>query len=335
MTLRPNCDKEQLIIPQPEPFLANRPLPFKEVFYPLGFPVEILTNSPAILEAASQSWAMFQLRFEYPPLRLHLGVTADFDESSDLPPAPSCRAERHLVSHVVDAHNFVHCDLETGFAFGWVTWRTAQSTLYLRYYIIEAAVLCMLGSLRATPLHAACVSPHGVGMLLCGDSGAGKSSLAFAGARSGWTFTCDDSSHLLLGCNDRLVVGNCHQFRLRDSGPQLFPELEGRAVTPRAAGKPSVEIPTADLPDLTRSETAVVQSIVFLNRHNVKTPELAVTSDDTAQTWLRQHEFLHSPLLEERKAAISHLLKAPLYELRYTDLEWAIDRLNTLAVTGR
>src|SRR5215469_10600236 len=288
MTPLPEFDREQLLATQFDTLIANAPLTLRETFHPLGFPIEIATNSPAVLEAASQSWAMFRQRFNRPPLTLHLGVTSDLDESSPLPPAPCCRIERHLMSNIADDHNFIHCDLNAGFAFGWVTRQTAESASYLRYHIIESAALAMIAALRAAPLHAACVSAHGQGILLCGDSGAGKSSLAFAGVRSGWTFTCDDASYLLLGRNDRMVVGNCHQFRLRDSGPQLFPELEGRSITPRAVGKPSIEIPTAELPDLTTSETAVVQSIVFLNRNDGKARELAETSNETAETWLRQ-----------------------------------------------
>jgi len=330
----PEFDREQLLATQFDTLIANAPLTLRETFYPLGFPIEIATNSPAVLEAAAQSWAMFQQRFHRPPLTLHLGVTSDLDESSPLPPAPCCRIERHLLSHIADDHNFIHCDLNAGFAFGWVTRQTAESASYLRYHIIESAALAMIAALRAAPLHAACVSAHGHGMLLCGDSGAGKSSLAFAGARSGWTFTSDDSSYLLLDRNDRMVVGNCHQFRLRDSGPQLFPELEGRSITPRAAGKPSIEIPTAELPGIMRSESAIVESIVFLNRENVETPELVEASRKTAHSWFRQFPYSHTAMFGEQQDSICHLLEVPIYELRYTDLAWAVERLNTLALTG-
>jgi len=334
MIQTPDSTAEQLVKAQADPVLSNVPMPLCETFFPFGFPVEIITNSSAVLEAAAQSWGMFRSRFEHTPVTLRLGVTADFDDSPVLPPAPVCRVQQHLLSNIADPYNFVHCDLNTGFSFGWVTRRTAQSTLYLRHHIIETAVYSMLASLRASPLHAACISSNGHGMLLCGDSGAGKSSLAFAGARAGWTFTCDDACYLLLDRADRLVVGNCHQFRLRDSGAQLFPELEDRSITPRAAGKPSIELPTAELAGIRTSESALVQSIIFLNRHNVAHPELIPSSRETARSWFRQFPFAKTLFFDKQLAAIDNLLAVPVYELRYTDLDWAIERLDQFAQQG-
>ena len=332
--LTPDITTELPVATETDPVLSNASLPLRVTFFPLGFPVEIVTNSPAILAAAQQSWGLFRQQFVCPPLTIHLGVASGADDSSVLPPAPVCRARGHLMSHIADAYNFVHCDLNTGFAFGWITPQTAESTLYLRYFILEAAALCMLAAIHATPLHAACITVAGQGMLLCGNSGAGKSSLAFAGARSGWTFTCDDASYLPLDRSDRMVIGNCHQIRLRDSGTLLFPELEGRCITPRAVGKPSIEVPTADLPGLVISESAIVKSIVFLNRRNVHTPELLSFPRETAHSWFHQSPYTAAASHTAQQAAIGDLLEVPIFELRYTDLNWAIERLNTLAIKG-
>lgn len=248
---------------------------------------------------------------------------------------PVCRIQENLLSNIADAHNFVVCNLNSGFSFGWVTQETAESSLYLKYHILEAAALSMVSALRAAPLHAACVVPFGHGMLLCGDSGAGKSSLSFAGARSGWTFVSDDASYLPFDRQDRMVLGNCHQIRLRDSGVQLFPELEGRLITPRATGKPSIEIPTADLPDFLTAESAIVKSVIFLNRRNVETPGLFPFSREAALSWFNQFPFKTTASYPAQEAAIRNLLDVEIYELRYTDLDWAIQRLETLALAGR
>ena len=317
-----------------DPVLAKAALPLRAIFFPLGFPVVIVTNSHVILAAAEQSWSRFQKKFSTPPLMLHLGVTANPPDSADLPTAPVCRIQGHLLSNVADPHNFIVSDVNAGFSFGWVTQRVAEDTPYLRYHLLEAAVLYMISVLRATPLHAACVSPAGTGMLLCGDSGAGKSSLAFAGARAGWTFTCDDASYLLFDRTDRMVVGNCHQFRLRDSGVQLFPELEGRLITPRAAGKPSIEIPTSDLPELNTADSAIIKFIVFLNRRDVETPGLFPFSKTVALSWFQQFLVRGSMSSTALLENLHNLLQVDILELRYTSLDWAIERLNTLAHKG-
>jgi len=318
-----------------DPVLSNASLPLRALHFPLGFPLEIATNSPAVLAAAQQSWGSFRPMFSCPPLTLRIGVTRNTLDSPDIPPMPVCRIQENLLSNIADAHNFVVCNLNSGFSFGWVTQETAESSLYLKYHILEAAALSMVSALRAAPLHAACVVPFGHGMLLCGDSGAGKSSLSFAGARSGWTFVSDDASYLPFDRQDRMVLGNCHQIRLRDSGVQLFPELEGRLITPRATGKPSIEIPTADLPDFLTAESAIVKSVIFLNRRNVETPGLFPFSREAALSWFNQFPFKTTASYPAQEAAIRNLLDVEIYELRYTDLDWAIQRLETLALAGR
>jgi len=75
-----------------------------------------------------------------------------------------------------------------------------------RHYFLETLALTALDAIFFTPLHAACVSRAEVGTLLCGDSGAGKSSLAYACARRGWTLVSDDAVHLAPG-SARIGVG--------------------------------------------------------------------------------------------------------------------------------
>src|SRR5580692_8798945 len=39
-----------------DPLLSNVELPFRAIFYPMGFAVEIKTNDKAVLAAANESW---------------------------------------------------------------------------------------------------------------------------------------------------------------------------------------------------------------------------------------------------------------------------------------
>lgn len=314
--------------------LSNVDLPLRATYFPLGFPVQVVTNSPHIIAAAEQSWRMFRPQFQQPPLIIELGVTDDY-ETSELPPSPVCRFREHLLTMTADARNFIVCDLKLGYAFGWVTRAIAESPLYLRYHLFEASALAMLDALRGAALHAACVAPFGHGMLLCGDSGAGKSSLAFAGARAGWTYISDDAAYLPLHLDDRTVVGNSHQIRFRDSGVQLFPELEGRAITPRATGKPSIEVSTLEFPELITSDSARVEYIVFLNRRNAANPGLHSFSRDSAFQWFSQTLLFGAAGSTTHGAVLRKLLEVDIYELRYTDLDWAVERLEQLALTGR
>ena len=307
------------------------------MYFPCGYPVRVLSNSPDVLAAAAQSWGSFRPLFHREPLEVLIEVKPDTAGNPSLPPpAPTHEVKGSLLVEVADSFNFFIADLKKGRAFGRVTEAAVRFPQYLRYFFIEAAALSMITTLRATAIHSACVSIGGKGVLLCGDSGDGKSTLAFAGSRQGWTYVTDDSTYIPLDREDRLVVGNCGKVRFRPSVADLFPELAGRPLTPRAAGKPSIEIPMSEWPEISTSGTASVNHLVFLNRKHVDNQELVPLRPSTVWPWFRQYFLLST--LESRiihEAAISRLLLGcSVFELRYNDLGWAIDRINQLATKG-
>jgi hypothetical protein len=172
-------------------------------------------------------------------------------------------------------------------------------------------------------------------MLLCGDSGAGKSSLSYACARAGWTYITDDASYVLNEGKDRLVTGNCHRIRFRPSAAELFPEVEGLEITPRATGKPSIEMPTACFPQMACAPTAQVDFVVFLNRRRRGSPKLVTYRGDVARYYMRQALYGSAESLTAQYAATDRMLTAEVFELQYSDLDWAVERLETLALEGR
>ncbi len=209
-----------------------------------------------------------------------------------------------------------------------------KNHLYGQYFLLGNPVCC-IATRYTTPIHAACVALDGRGILLCGDSGAGKSSLSYACARAGWTYISDDASFLLNGGTKRQVTGNCYQFRFRPSAAELFPEIEGLEITPRAAGKPSIELSTRELPQIKSAQTARIDFIVFLNRRVGSPPQLMPYRRDVARRFMRQVLYGAEHLLGTQQRSIERLLTADVLELRYTDLQWAMDRLRLLVREGR
>jgi hypothetical protein len=312
-----------------DPLLCNVELPLRAVFYPLGFAFEIVTNSQAVLDAAGESWRHSRPRDSGPTVQLRIGVTARV--SGSCPPAPVARGQQHLISLVADAQNHAICDLNAGFAFAWLTEDALQNRSYARYHFIEAVALILISTTYATPIHAACVSRYGRGMLLCGPSGAGKSTLAYACARRGWIFTSDDASYLRHHANELRVVGNSHQVRFRPSAKDLFPELRGRNITPRAEGKPSIEVPTAELPGILTADETLVHHIILLNRVPSAYAELRSLPREAAQQYFRQYLQLPDKIQEMQAEAAKSIFTADVHELRYQDLEQAIECLDLLA----
>jgi hypothetical protein len=308
-------------------------LSLQEIFYPLGFPTVVRTNSANILSQMRDLWSVYTKRFDTRPIRVDVHVVEG--DLAECLPAPVVRILQPLMTCIADADNYSIANLEQGMTQIILSRGAEKYRSYLRYFFLESAPLCQIVSRFATPVHAGCVTRNGCGFLLCGDSGAGKSSISYACAQAGWTYVTDDASYLLNEGKERLVTGNCHQVRFRPSAAELFLEIKGLEITPRAAGKPSIELPTAKMPGMICSTTANVDYLVFLNRRTGGPPELRPYRKDVARQFLRQVVYGSAESLAVQYAALEQLLTAEVFELRYSALDWAVHRLEALALEGR
>jgi hypothetical protein len=304
-------------------------LPHRRTFYPLGYPVEIVTNDTAVLEAAQESFGHARFSRDTVTLQIRVGVTSE--NASPCPPEPARREYNHLYSLVADAHNQALLDLRSLINFIWVTKAAVNNRLYLRYNFIEKAVYLLLGASAVTDLHAACVSKNGKGILLIGDSGAGKSTLAYACARAGWTFTSDDTSYLINDSNVPRVIGHSHRARFRPSAKELFPELQRFGLTPRIEGKPSIEVPVSTLPVENTAPEATVDLIVYLNRSPSAAGRLIRLPRGTATERTRSDLYSAGEVRAKHERILEILSDIPTYELQYCDLSQGILFLERLS----
>jgi hypothetical protein len=317
----------------PDPLLCNSDLPLRATYYPQGFSIEITTNSHEVLAAAEESWGQFHRVFSEPPIRFRIGVTKG--NSEECPPVPVHRSWLNLLSVVGDAENYAVCDMGRGFSFGWFTQAAVENRAYFRYHFLECVAWMMLDGQYLTTIHGACVKLAGKTILLCGDSGAGKSSLSLACARRGWTFLADDSTNLVRNREDRLVVGNPYSMRFREESIALFPELKRQRITPRATGEMAIEVDTASMPEIATALVSSVDYIVFLNRRKPGPSHLAAFPKDAALVWFQQIIcYGEKATREAQSASLRQLLAVPVYELCYRDLDWAVNRLDALVREG-
>ena len=307
-------------------------LPLKRIFYPYGFPVDIRTNSPEALELYEQIWGMFEKRHDTEPVRADVHVVES--QSTEFPPTPVCHIMLPLITSVADGDNYSIVDFERNQAQLVISRHVLENKLYHKDFLLASPTLC-ISSRYATPVHAGCVALQERGVLLCGDSGAGKSTLSYACARAGWVYTSDDASYLVNNGHDLVVTGEYHKMRFRPATIDLFPELEGLEITPRLTGKPSIEVPTENMSNIVCSQTASVDFIVFLNRHAGGPPDLVPYRKDVARYSMRQTLYGLPETRTVQQAAIERLLTVDVLELRYTDLDWAVDRLQKLVREGR
>ena len=309
--------------------LSKMDLSLRQIYNPLGYSVEIITNDPKILTAADDSFGHIRTARESTSLQIHIGVS--YRPRAECPPEPTRREYNHLYSLVADAENQALLDLATGANFTWITNVTVRNKLYLRYNFLEKTVYLLLGASVVTDIHAACVSKHGKGILLCGQSGAGKSTLAYACARVGWSYTSDDTCYIINNSELTTVIGHCHRARFRPSARALFPELKSFSLTPRMEGKPSIEVPTDALPIQCTAPEAAIFCIVFLRRFSGATVNLVQLSRGTATHRLCGDLFSAGEIRSKHEKILERLWNIPTFDLQYDSLDEGIQALDLLS----
>lgn len=315
-----------------KPMMDSEDFSLTARFYPFGFPAVVRTNSHRVLEQFTHLWGKFYQERDTDPIRCDVQLVDG--TATQCPPAPTYRLMLPLLATVADGDNYCIVDLDRAQARISLSSAALQHSLYAQYFFL-ALPACCIATRYATSVHAACVALQGRGVLLCGDSGAGKSTLAYACARSGWIYVSDDGSYIVNGGKHRQVTGNCHQVRFRPSAASIFPELEGLEITPRAAGKPSIELSTAPLTHIRRSQTTQVDFVVFLSRRADGPQQLVPFRRERARRLMGQVLYGSPESLARQHEEIENLLTAEVFELRYSGLDAAIHRLRIMIETGR
>ncbi len=308
-------------------------LPLRRTCYPLGLPLEVQTNSSEVVEAASETWGAFPQSFDMPPMSLSLGVSEQMSEAP-LPSKSNFRARGHMMAIVTNAENFVVCDFHQAFSYGWITPAMARDHAALRYHVLTPAATMMAQHRALAPVHGALIARNGRGVALCGDSFAGKSTLAYACARVGWTFICDDGTFLVRDREDRYAVGDPNVIRFRDDARQLFPELAERLLITRPNGKIGLELFTRDLP-FKKSFGCNIDHVIFLNRHQRGNARLRTFPQDQLDAWLERYVNFGTPEVQAaQKRCQQRLRDAGVWEMSYGNLDDAVQRLEQLVDSG-
>ncbi len=312
-----------------DPFHHSIGLPRETLVHPLGFRMHLRTNSADVDQAVEQSWRGFPHLFDDRSLEVRIAVSDD----ETAPCASSLRfyGQGHLLTLVSDQNNFAVCDLEKGFTFAWFVPATARNHPFLRAFYLDSITYLPLWHSHLTRVHAGCVARNGRGVLLCGPSGAGKSCLTFACARRGWQLITDEAVSLLRRPLGRTVLGRPWHMHFRETAADLFPEFAGLLASPNAVGKISIEIATTDLSAFPTAFQCQVAAVVFLNRDAQAPAHLVpVSAADAFRRLESDLPLVPSPVMEQHRAALRHLVEAGAFELRYHDLEPAVTALEPL-----
>lgn len=316
-----------------DPLQAYAAFCYSGAFFPYGFPVYIRSNDSAVIVAAQESWGGFTGHFDTAPLELRVLVSSSAARSPSS--VPLYRAQRNLLAAVADAENWAVCDLANGFGFLNLSTAVVGDSEFVRFHFLEGAVYTLLNASNILTVHAACVAWKGIGAVVAGESGAGKSSFAYACARRGWTYVADDASSIPFDSSSRIVLGNPRTIRFRPSAMDLFPEIQNRVKLRN--GKPTIEIKTEQFANFTCAEQSEIGRLVFLNRDPSagRPAALLPLSRNECRGRIYQSPLPPElPVQRTRRETLERLLDAECCELRYSNFDDAITLLERAVERG-
>jgi hypothetical protein len=180
-----------------DPF-GERAFPQKKRLRLLGADFEFETDSQELMrlvESAYDSLPRHRLAADPPRLRVRLVATPEAPNRKHSEPPPLVMySGAGFLGGATGASDFVTLSAEQGSAVVGVSVAQRRFPYHTRYELIEFAVFTLAARAQGlVPLHGACVSQKGRGVLLVGESGTGKTTAALHCLLDGLDFVSEDS----------------------------------------------------------------------------------------------------------------------------------------------
>ncbi len=310
-----------------DPLLCDLELAHSAMFYPAGFPLHIATNSRHVLEAAAEAWQPFHREFDTPALKFRVVVEPGGERGAE----PAFRMQDHLLSFVSDAQNFAAGDRLTMSAAFHLSAATAADHSFLRWFYLESMAYMLLTQRYVVSVHAACVESRGAGILLCGRSGAGKSTVAFACAQAGFTYVSDDCTWMLTGARELTAIGKPHVVRFRQDVARHFPELASHFASAHPNGKMSIEVPTNLFPGVRTAARCPVRFLAILDRGGEgRARRERMAPEDVAASLLAEMPSYGAEVNAIHEKTIGDLALLPAWRVHFHHLEDAVRLLTEI-----
>ncbi|HLV80220.1 MAG TPA: hypothetical protein VKT32_08050 [Chthonomonadaceae bacterium] len=306
-------------LPAPDPLGAQTPTPLEARYNVLGIPLTVATNAPVLAELAEEvfgAWGAPPEGRETPYVRLQaLLHPASESRAHGQRPTLRCRAQAgYLVLSLGDSLGFG--DRPAGFAAAFITPDLLADPERVRTCLLECLGLFLVCRHRRATLHAAAVLHNDRCVLLTGEQGAGKSTLAYACLRAGFRLLAED---IVFAEREEQAVrawGSPWHLHLLPDAVRFFPELRKAASVEQMNGERKLRVRV----DQVRSEAPVTNGLVWgvcsLSRSADAITRL--TAPDPTRIRQALTHFKEDPLLDR---AAMHTAADRLLEGRLAHLE--------------
>ncbi len=237
------------------------------------------------------------------------------------PPRPVLNSGNGLLCATMDTGNFAIVNVPQSQALVCVSAPMLGHPYHVRYELIEFAFLTLASRAQSLiSLHAGCVGSNGLGLLLMGASGTGKSTLGLHALVAGMEMISEDSSFVTLPDMSLMGVPNYLYVRretlgLLKSGP-LHDQIIRSPKIRRRSGVQKYEVDLRQLPGRsTRKPLKLAATIMLTRRSAGRQSALRPLSRKNFLSALRREQpyALGMPNWNEFQRSIANL---PTYELR-------------------
>jgi hypothetical protein len=236
--------------PAADPLGHTAPLDHRARFPLLGKPLDVCSNSAAVIAAAERAfhgWRALDSKLIDPVEPCIVSVVVH-------PQAHGMETAARNTPFIVRVHsqcllatdgaNVLTAQLDRGIALGFVTPELVADEARLCHNVLELLALSMVAWRDRTPVHAGAVVRNGRAVLLAGQSMAGKSTLCYACLRDGFQLLAEDVVYVSRQSGMRLWGIPWHIHLLPDA-VRLFTELADIPAVLQPNGKCKLVVETS------------------------------------------------------------------------------------------
>ncbi len=302
-----------------------------------GVQLSIMTNFEPILNAARNSFEARTLSHRDEMQEVRLSFWVEDTPHPDMPESkPYFRGMDHLVFAGFDSRNSLLINLREHCGIGRFTPELASDEHFWGT-ILFPALLTMLGpSVGLASLHCACVAWKGSGLLLAGESGAGKSALSLALSKAGFDFLSDDRTLIGEQQGRLLAWALSREMKQRVESISQFPYLSQIKLNDTFKQADEVRFDASKVPGLHCVRCCEPRWLVFLERKTHLTFSLTYMSPDEAARQLERQLHREIPeVREKQRRTIENLVAGKCYRLEYGgDFHTVAGALHSMVVNG-
>lgn len=276
------------------------------------------TNSEAILRSLER-WEEAAEGMNEPSFELRVLVDPSAKRGNNA--VPHFRGLHHLVFGAFGGNDTFLFDLERRRISAVVSSETAQDAAFWNVRLLPTALGLLGATIGVVPLHCACLDRDGKGLLLAGASGTGKSTLAVALSRRGFSVVSDGWTYVGRNGHGLTAHGISAPAKLLPDAVDHFPELRDFKAGRAANGETAFEVDVARTFRASVRRESSPRWVMFLER--VASPGcdiVPVSSDAAGRFFAETLERLPQQLQEAtdtRAALVESLLATECWLARY------------------